>query len=634
MVINDLRDNNFLIKTSYHISFENRAHHEAEVTVIFEDVQPDVLTVAMSRASPGRYSLHEFAKNIYSVKAFDREGILLSIARPNPHQWEISGHQGYVKLAYTLFGDRADGTYVSIHPTYIHLNMPAAFLWAKDFAEQGIRLTVDLPDENQKILTQLFPTEAPNVFLAPNMQYFMDSPLQIAPFEIREWKEDFGQSKFGVRLGVFHTGASEEISVYEKMTKRLVRESLAVWKDAPRFETGEYVFMCTYQPYVEWDGMEHRNSTVLTSQKLLKTDALDSAGTLVHEFFHAWNVERLRPASLEPFQFDRENISDELWFCEGITSYYDNLLLNRASVQSVDKFCERLSVFLTRLINTPSRKLHSPVEMSRQAAFQDRASFYDRTNTPNIFISYYTYGAALSLALDLSLRTEFHLTLDEYLQSLWNFYGKTEIPFTNADLQNVLENLTNESFAQHFFSSFIYDSNLPDFEKLLSTVGLALRKKHPGKAWLGEVSLTFDDDKCVIEKPTLQGSPLYEAGLDRGDTILRIDDTRIEEKADYEDALQALRPGMAAVLEIVQHGAAKTVTVQVEENPTLEVVTYEKMGKELDQLAIKFRADWLGAKATHDEPPLEKHCPTCNRAHPFEFDFCPYDGAKLGITRG
>jgi len=626
-------NNDFLIKTSYHISFQNRAHHEAEVTAIFEDVQPEVLAVTMSRTSPGRYSLHEFAKNIYGVKAFDREGSSLTIARPNPHQWEISGHQGYVKLTYTLFGDRADGTYVSIHPMYIHLNMPAAFLWAKDFAEQGMRLTVGFLDENQKILTQLFPTEAPNVFLAPNLQYFMDSPLQIAPFEMHEWEETYGESKFGMRLGVFHNGSTKEISAYANMAKRLVRESLAVWKDAPRFETGEYVFMCAYQPYVEWDGMEHRNSTVLTSQKPLKTDALDSAGTLVHEFFHAWNVERLRPASLEPFQFDRENISDELWFCEGITSYYDNLLLNRAGVQSVDKFCERLSLFLTRLINTPSRKLHSPVEMSRQAAFQDRASFYDRTNTSNIFISYYTYGAALSLALDLSLRTDFSLTLDAYLQSLWQIFGKTEVPFVNADLQKVLGDLTNEGFAQHFFSSFIYNSNLPDFEKLLSSAGLLLRKKYPGKAWLGEVALSFDDGKCVIEKPTLQGSPLYEAGLDRGDRILRIDGARINEKSDYEEALQTLVPGMDAALDIAQHGVARSVNVQVQENSTLEVVTYEKAGKELGKVARELRTDLLGAKAESSDLALEKYCPNCNRAHPFEFDFCPFDGAKLGITR-
>ena len=112
----------------YEIAFPNRAHHEAEVTVVFDGLMPGTLEVRMSRSSPGRYSLHEFAKGVYGVSAVDREGEPLEIERPDPHQWNVSGHSGYVRMSYTLYGDRADGTYAGIDRTHAHLNMPATFV--------------------------------------------------------------------------------------------------------------------------------------------------------------------------------------------------------------------------------------------------------------------------------------------------------------------------------------------------------------------------------------------------------------------------------------------------------------------------------------------------------------------------
>ena len=143
---------------AYHISFPNAAHHEAEISMTLTGVPDGPLAVRMSRTSPGRYSLHEFAKNVYRVRATDSAGHALDISRPDPHQWDIHGHDGTVTVRYTLYGDRADGTYAQIDASHAHLNIPATFMFARDLHNWPITVTFEPPaDSNWKVASQLFP---------------------------------------------------------------------------------------------------------------------------------------------------------------------------------------------------------------------------------------------------------------------------------------------------------------------------------------------------------------------------------------------------------------------------------------------------------------------------------------------
>ena len=155
----------------YEISFPNSVHHEAEISVTFHNVAPGPLETRMSRSSPGRYALHEFAKNVYGFEAYDGQGQALEITRPNPHQWNVAGHDGTVRITYTLFADRADGTYSGIDETHAHLNMPATFLWARDMDQRPISINFTVPTgSGWKIATQLPTTNNPIEFSAPDLQ--------------------------------------------------------------------------------------------------------------------------------------------------------------------------------------------------------------------------------------------------------------------------------------------------------------------------------------------------------------------------------------------------------------------------------------------------------------------------------
>ena len=412
----------------YQVSFPNVVHHEAEISISFTDLPAAPLELRMSRSSPGRYALHDFAKNVYSFRAEDGNGFPLQITRPNPYQWDVPVHEGTVRVRYTLFADRADGTYSQVDESHAHLNVPSTFMWARGMGDRQIRVTFQPPDGAEwSVATQLFPTDDPMTYTAPDLYYFMDSPIEVSDFALRQWEVSANGSTSTIRLAVHHGGTEQEVDDYAEMVKKVVEQEIAVFGEAPDFDGGTYTFMADYLPWVSGDGMEHRNSTILSSTASLQTAAGRLIGTVAHEFFHAWNVERIRPRTLEPFDFERANMSGELWFAEGFTSYYGPLILRRAGLTAVADYARSISGGLSFVINAPGRRFFSPVEMSMQAPFVDGATAVDPTNRGNTFISYYTWGSVIGLNLDLTLRLRFDLTLDGYMRAVWGRFGKTEI---------------------------------------------------------------------------------------------------------------------------------------------------------------------------------------------------------------
>src|SRR6056300_676955 len=178
------------VSSSYTISFDNAVHHEAVVTATFKNLEADDVDFTMSRSSPGRYALHEFIKNIYSVKVTDGKGNELKVTRPNPYSWKVAGHDGTIKVSYILFGNMGDGTYSQIDETHAHLNIPATFIYMPSLENEGIQVTFNVRNDlNWKVATQLKHLED-NTYYAKNLQYFMDSPTEISNYSIRSFDVD------------------------------------------------------------------------------------------------------------------------------------------------------------------------------------------------------------------------------------------------------------------------------------------------------------------------------------------------------------------------------------------------------------------------------------------------------------
>jgi predicted metalloprotease with PDZ domain len=583
----------------YEISFPNAAHHEANVTVTYKGLPARPLELRMSRSSPGRYALHEFAKNVYDVKAFDGAGKPLEMVRPNEHQWNVYNHGGQVRVTYTLYADRADGTYSGIDRTHAHLNMPATFMFARNTFDRPVRVIFYPPvdEASWKIATQLQPTADPRAFTAPNLQYFFDSPTELSNHTVRSWTVSGRQRTDTVRLALHHLGTEAEADAYAEQIRKVVLEQRAIFGELPAFDYGTYTFIADYLPWVSGDGMEHRNSTILASTGSLAQNASGLLGTVSHEFFHAWNVERIRPRSLEPFDFERANMSEELWFAEGFTSYYGPLAIKRAGITSLDDYTRGVGFNVSNVLTAPGRLYFSPAEMSMQAPFVDAAASIDPTNRANTFISYYTYGAAIALGLDLMLRTEKESSLDDFMQAMWLRYGKPERPYTLNDWRITLGQVVrDQQWADQFFHKHITGKEPLPYAALLARAGLLLRKSSPGVATMGTVGFTRDTGRVVIASNTLAGSPLYQAGLDRGDRIVSLNDKPVASPAEVEAVLAAHKPGDRINIAYESRGQTRNAVLTLGEREQLELVTYEKAGMPVTEEMKQLRERWLGSQ--------------------------------------
>jgi len=570
----------------YEISFDNAVHHEAQIDITFPAIKKRSVIVRMSRTSPGRYALHEFAKNVYAFKATDSKGKTLSVTRPDPYSWEISGHDGTINVQYLLFANRGDGTYSQIDETHAHLNIPATFMYMETTEERPLEITFNTrKDLNWKVVTQLKPI-SDTKFYAPNLYYFMDSPTEISDYKLRETTID-GQK---IRFALLSPDSDKNFDTYWKNVMAIVKQEIAVFGELPKFDYGTYTFIANYLPSVSGDGMEHRNSTILTDKETLANGGMDgNIGTVSHEFFHAWNVERIRPADLEPFDFKEANMSGNLWFAEGFTSYYTNLMLARAGVITDKEYVQKLNRTFNYVWNSPARKYFNPIEMSYQAPFVDAATSVDPVNRGNTFISYYSYGSMLGLALDLSLR-EKGLNLDDYFKMVWQQLGKNEVSYTTQDLERSLGDYAGDAFAKAYFSSYIYASEMPNYEQLLKSVGLSIQRD-AAKAYTG-ISLKASESGLTITQTLHQNTPGYNSGLEKDDLITAINGTPITTIEDYDNFLVSKKPGDKIEMTYERFGATKTTSLSLTSDPTYTISIDSKASKK----AEKAREDWLEKK--------------------------------------
>jgi predicted metalloprotease with PDZ domain len=598
----------------YTLSFPAPEHRWMQVEVRFANVPAGPLQVRMARTSPGRYALHEFAKNVFDVAIAGGKGQRLTATRPDPHQWDVAGHDGTVVFSYKVFGDRTDGTYLGINEVHAHINIPAALMFARGWFDRPARVTfVQPPGRNWKVATQLFPTADPLVFTAPNIHYLMDSPADFSNFTLREFVVDDGRKRSGppptIRIALTHDGTEAEADAFAKDVERIVREMTMIFGELPEFETNTYTFLSTYLPWASGDGMEHRNSTSLTSSGALRNpnQRLGILGTVAHEFFHAWNMERIRSAGVEPFDFEAADMSDDLWLGEGFTNYFDSLVQARAGITTMDQFAGELANVLNTVALSPGRMFRSPVEMSRLAPFVDAAASIDRTAWPNLFISYYTYGQAVGLGLDLSLRDRSNgkVTGDQFMHTLWTQFGrpgqqepgKVVTTYTIDGLKETLSKVSGDrSFTNDFFNRFIEGRELVDYTRLLAQAGLVVRKRSPGRAFAGQVNLQPAGSAYRVVSLVPMESPLYNAGVAQDDQLVSLGGRDLSAANTLDAALANHKAGDRVALRFVRRsGEIVNTTIALDEDPRVEVVPAEKSGGTLTDDQRRFRDAWLGS---------------------------------------
>ncbi|HET9046332.1 MAG TPA: peptidase M61, partial [Casimicrobiaceae bacterium] len=387
-------------------------------------------------------------------------------------------------------------------------------------------------------------------YAAANYDELIDHPVELSAFLPGEFLAG------GVRHRIAISGRAEvDMPRLTRDLAPICQYQIDLFGGTPPFREYLFLVMAVGEGH---GGLEHRSSTsLLTSRNGLPSpgnadttdDYVNFLGLASHEYFHAWNVKRIKPAAFTPYHLARESYTRQLWAFEGITSYYDDLALVRSGVITETKYLELLGRAITNVLRTPGRHAQSIAD----ASFDAWIKFYrPDENSPNAGISYYAKGALVALALDLTLRREGRATLDSLMLALWQRHGAAGIGVGEDDLRKLASELAGRDFGD-FFSRYVDGTEDPPLATLLAEFGVALatraasgpndRGGKPAKTMKSRRWLGAKIGADLRLQHVFSGGPAERAGLAGGDTLVALDGVR------------ASTDGLKALLERLPSGA-------------------------------------------------------------------------------
>ncbi|MDQ3806235.1 MAG: hypothetical protein M3416_20700, partial [Acidobacteriota bacterium] len=497
-------------RVSYRLSMPEPESHLFHVLVEVRGAEADGhVDFQMPRWSPGRYAVFDFAKNVQEVRALTLcppqvkkcEARGLPVARLDTQTWRVSAKGlegvGGVALSYKVFADDLSGTFSQLDRRHANYNGHSVFMYVAGHKQDPVELKIT-PPPSWKIVNGHTARDDQDEFQFPNYDLLADTPTEIAP----DWTVD--EFKLGGRTYrvVVHSFGDEGGRRGElvRQVERVVRAQVETMGE-PEFE--RYVFLFHFDPAARrGDGMEHLNSTqIVEPGPLAQREVFFGAvATASHEFFHVWNVKRLRPDGLGPWDFTRPVVTRGLWIAEGFTNYYGKLHEHRAGLLDEGELYESYAATITRVENSEGNRLMSAEESSLIASFLDRASHEQRTNLEHTAVSYYPKGETLGLALDLLIRgrTRGRSSLDEvmrrayrkfYLESPNDSYYLRGRGYTLEEFFALAGEVTGLDLG-FFLDQHVRQTAPPPYAEAFASVGLRfVQAPESGSAAAG---LTFD----------------------------------------------------------------------------------------------------------------------------------------------
>jgi predicted metalloprotease with PDZ domain len=585
------------LQLQYRLELLRPTTHLVAIEIVANKVTEPYLDFVMPAWSPGRYAIYDFAKNVQEFEAFGAEGHPLPWQKTDKQTWRVAAQDagGEVRVQYKVFANDLNGSFSQFDTSHANLNGASIYMYVADHKPGPLTLNI-APPSGWKVISGFSLSTDQKTFEVPSYDRLIDTPMEISPdCEIRTFEMD-GKT---FRIAVHSYGAeSGDLTRLEGDLKKVVRSEMAMM---PMPDFDDYTFIIHFAPDISMgDGMEHLNST-----QLILADGPSAAGIqqaiemAAHEFFHLWNVKRLRPVALGPFDYTRENYTRSLWVTEGITTYYAYLHLLRSGVWDRSQFLQHLANEIRELQNDPGRKLMSAESSSFNAWFYDRAPQMQETNFANTTISYYNKGALLGMLLDLKIcsQTAGRKSLDDVMRYLYKkFYEAPAAtsygPGRGYTEQDVLDAINTVSGGNDdaFFAHYVRGTDPLPFEKILAFAGLTLRAEAAPSSAPDLGILGAAEDRGVRIRAVIPGGPADRAGLSRDDLLIAVDDQSLATESLY-GRLAIYPPGATVPFTVERHERRERISVTLGLPVADQYSIVESPGASLGQVAI--REAWL-----------------------------------------
>ena len=593
---------------TYRLSMSRPVSHLFEVAVEVElpqDASMSNVEFQMAKWSPGRYAVFDFAKNVQQVRA--AAGICppqaqcktspLPVTRMDTQTWSVAldGAKSFT-FHYKVFGNDLSGTFSQLDARHANYNGGSIFMYITEHKPDPVKLVID-PPQGWRIVNGRVDRPNQREWEFANWDLMIDTPTEIAP----DWTEDVFQvdgKKYHVIVHSFGDEGGKRAALVRDIEK-IVRAETAMW-GPPEFNSYTFLIHFAADDH-SGDGMEHLTSTQIIEPGALADPGIyeSTLGTVAHEFFHVWNVKRLRPLELGPWDFTRPLRTRGLWVAEGFTNYYGHLMMRRAGIWNDATFLKRESDTITQIENAPGSKLMSAEESSLSAPFIDDAPHAQQTDLNNTAISYYPKGELVGLVLDLLIRgrTEGKSSLDHvmrrmydefYLKSSNNSYYLRGRGFTTEDLQRVASEVTGVDLSE-FFTRYVKTPEVLPYDEAFGYVGLRLVKDQSREPYNAGISLSWDDSATEIMS-VRHDSPAEDAGLQRDDEILSLGGRKVTRRT-WLATLARYKPGDRVPVSVKRDRKTINTTIVIGPPDRFEYRLEAKRDATAAQKAL--RAAWL-----------------------------------------
>ena len=526
----------------YTVSFPAPQTHYVEVSaVVPTDGRPQI-ELMMAVWTPGSYLVREYERHVEAVTAASPDGRPLAVRKADKNHWQIAtGGAATVTVKYRVYAREMSVRTNWVEAGFAMLNGAPTFMTLSELTPRAHEVTI-IPAAGWKLSLTGLPSMpgGDHRYRAPDFDTLVDSPIVVGNPSVYEFEVD-GKKHYLVNEG---EGGVFDAPRAAKDLETLVREHRRMWGSLPY---DKYYFFNMMTLTVEGGGgLEHKNSQLLTTNRWLtrtRRAYLGWLGLVSHELFHAWNVKRLRPIELGPFNYEDEVLTKSLWISEGVTDYYGELLVHRAGLATETDYLDTLSDHIAELQTTPGRMVQS-VEM---ASYDAWIKYYrPDENSVNVSVSYYTKGAVVGFLLDAKIRKATHgaRSLDDVMRAAYQKFSGAR-GFTPEDFRAVAEQTAGTSLRE-FWGDAIEGTSELEYAEALDLLGLRFKPATPGaRVWTG-LSTRNDGGRLVVTQ-IRRDSPAVASGVNVDDEILAIDEFRV--RADrWDNRLEQYKAGDTVTL--------------------------------------------------------------------------------------
>jgi predicted metalloprotease with PDZ domain len=575
----------------YRVAMSQPHSHLFEVTLQVDRWLDPTLDLKMPVWTPGSYLVREYARQIQDFQARDsKSGSILCSWKAAKNHWQIDTENvTAITVSYRVFANDLSVRTNHLDESHGYFNGAALFCYIPNLEKQPIKIDIVPPHPNWKISTTLPLIDGTsNTFLAKDFDTLVDSPVEIGTQQVY----DFTVLDKPHQLAIWGEGNIDPKKIIADTTK-IIETEAELFGGLPY---DRYLFLL-HLAANGYGGLEHKDSCSLLYSRFgfRKKDKYQNFMQLVaHEFFHLWNIKRIRPQALEVFDYEGENYTTSLWFAEGTTSYYDILLPLRAKIYDAGTFLSNLSKEITRYLTTYGRKVQPLAESSFDAWIK---LYRPEANSTNSQISYYLKGEMVSLLLDLLIRSRHQnrRSMDDVLRELWHNFGRQEIGYTAKQLEDIISSIADIDL-KDFFAKYLYDTKELPFDEYLQPFGLRLKAIYDEEIipYFG-CRVQSERGKEII-KFVEANSPAAVAGIDAGNELLAIDNIRIAAEQ-LIDRLKDYRVNDIIQVTVFDRDELKTRSITLAQPQPIryEIVKIESIS---DVQKQNF-AGWLNYSATH-----------------------------------